>query len=95
MSHPRVLLATLGLLGLSLTRALPAQGPDSSLVTLERLFDSDEFTPDLLGPVRWLDGEPAYTRLEPDRTPPGGPAPRFNTELREYSLGCTLNRWKP
>jgi dipeptidyl-peptidase-4 len=56
--------------GLSVGTALPAQEPDSSLVTLDRLFASDEFTPDFLGPVRWLDGEPAYTRLEPDSTAP-------------------------
>ena len=36
--------------------ALTAQTPDSSLVTLDRIFDSDEFAPEPLGGVRWIDG---------------------------------------
>ena len=55
--------------------ALPAQTPDSSLVTLDRLFDSDEFAPEPLGGVRWIEGEAglyeARARLrDPARTGP-------------------------
>src|SRR2546428_10541345 len=61
-------------LGLGLSPALPAQTPDSSLVTLDRIFDSDEFAPEFLGHVRWLDREAAYTRLEPDSARPSARA---------------------
>jgi hypothetical protein len=46
-------------LGVTLPSALPAQGPDSSLVTLDRVFNSDEFAPERIGAVRWLDGQAA------------------------------------
>ncbi|HEY8258253.1 MAG TPA: S9 family peptidase [Gemmatimonadales bacterium] len=39
---------------------------DSSTLTLERIFDSDEFAPEALGGARWLQSEPAYVKLEPD-----------------------------
>ncbi|HTG84967.1 MAG TPA: hypothetical protein VL853_09145, partial [Gemmatimonadales bacterium] len=42
--------------------ALAAQ-QDSSLVTLERLFTSDDFSPDFFGPARWL-GDSGYTTFE-------------------------------
>jgi dipeptidyl-peptidase-4 len=55
---------------LALSTALPAQEPDSSLVTLDRVFNSEEFAPEFLGPVRWLSGS-AYLKLEPDSTAAG------------------------
>jgi dipeptidyl-peptidase-4 len=66
---PYPLLGTLASLCLCLSPALPAQTPDSSLVTLDRIFDSDEFAPEFLGQVRWLPGA-AYTKLEPDSANP-------------------------
>ncbi len=51
---------------LMLCASLAAQTPDSSLLTLDRIYHSDEFAPEPLGDVRWLPGEPAYTRVEPD-----------------------------
>ena len=42
--------------------ALAAQ-QDSSLVTLERLFNSDDFSQDFFGPARWL-GDSGYTTFE-------------------------------
>ena len=65
--------------GLLLAPPLLAQTPDSSLVTLDRLFDSEEFAPDFLGAVRWIVGEAAYTKLEPDSaTPPGRALVRYD-----------------
>ena len=58
------------ILGVTLSTALPAQGPDSSLVTLDRVFNSDEFAPERPGAVRWIDDQAAYTRLEPDSAAP-------------------------
>jgi dipeptidyl-peptidase-4 len=62
------------LLALALPTSLPAQTPDSSLLTLERIYGSDEFADQPLGGVRWIPGEPAYTRLEPDSTAGGASA---------------------
>ncbi len=70
MSYPRPLAWVLAS-SLALSTALAAQGPDSSLVTLDRLFNSEEFAPKSLGPVRWLSGS-AYVKLEADSTTPAG-----------------------
>jgi dipeptidyl-peptidase-4 len=42
--------------------ALAAQ-QDSSLITLDRLFNSDDFSQDFFGPARWL-GDSGYTTFE-------------------------------
>jgi dipeptidyl-peptidase 4 len=60
-------------LALSFSMPLRAQS-DSSLLTLDRLFTSAEFIPEVPGPIRWLDGAPAYTKLEADSTTPGARA---------------------
>src|SRR5687767_6345137 len=44
----------------------------SSRLSLERIFNSDEFVPARLGPVRWLSNAPAYIKLETDSATPGG-----------------------
>jgi dipeptidyl-peptidase-4 len=64
MSYPRPFLWAI-ISSLALSTPLPAQQSDSSLVTLDRLFNSDEFAPDFLGQVRWLSGS-AYVKLEAD-----------------------------
>ena len=56
----------IALLALSLSSPLPAQTPDSSLLTVERVFGSAEFAPEPLGDVRWVAGAAAYTRIESD-----------------------------
>jgi dipeptidyl-peptidase 4 len=56
----------IALLALSLSPPLRAQTPDSSLLTVERIYRSAEFAPEPLGDVRWVPGAPAYTRIEPD-----------------------------
>ena len=61
-------------LTLALSAALLAQTPDSSLLTLDRIFDSDEFAPEPLGGPRWIPGEAAYARLEPDSAAQGAAA---------------------
>jgi dipeptidyl-peptidase-4 len=83
-------------LGLSVSTALPAQEPDSSIVTLDRLFASDEFTPDFLGPVRWLEGEPAYTKLEPDSsTPPARALVRYDAATGRPDVWVPVRRLIP
>jgi len=64
MKHRRLsvaaLLLVVAVLPLAGTRA---QQPDQALLTLDRLFDSRDFTLERFGPARWLDGS-AYTTLE-------------------------------
>ena len=64
-------LSALLALSLTLISALSAQQADSSVLSLDRVFSSDEFTPERLGPVRWLDNAAAYVKLEADSAKPG------------------------
>jgi dipeptidyl-peptidase 4 len=70
MPVPRPLLGAVALA--VLTSQLYAQTPDSSLLTLERIFSSEEFSPEQLGRVRWLEKQAAYIKLESDSAGPGG-----------------------
>ena len=95
MPYLRPLLGAVAL-GLSVSAGLPAQEPDSSLVTLDRLFASDEFTPEFLGAVRWLEGEPAYTRLEPDSTtPPARALVRYDAATGRRDVWVPASRLVP
>lgn len=51
---------------------LSAQEPDDGLLTLERIFDSDEFEGQPFGPARWLVDGSAYTTVEPSPSIEGG-----------------------
>ena len=55
-----------------LSSALASQQTDSTRLSIERIFNSDEFVPERLGPVRWLSDAPAYIKLEADSATPGG-----------------------
>ncbi len=65
-------LSALLALSLILVSTLSAQQTDSSVLSLDRIFDSQEFFPERPGPVRWLDNAPAYVKLEADSASPGG-----------------------
>src|SRR5947207_9594384 len=67
-------LSGIAFLALSLSTTAIAQAPDSSLLTVERIFGSGEFAADPLGDVRWIPGSAAYTRLEPDSAQRGATA---------------------
>jgi dipeptidyl-peptidase-4 len=41
------------------------QPADKRILTLDRIFNSDDFRSETFGPARWLDGGIAYTTLEP------------------------------
>jgi dipeptidyl-peptidase-4 len=57
---------------LVLAPALSGQEADSSLLSLDRIFNSPEFMPERPGPVRWLDNAAAYIKVEADSATPGG-----------------------
>jgi dipeptidyl-peptidase-4 len=42
-----------------------SQQNDPRILTLDRIFSSEEFRSETFGPARWLDGGNAYTTLEP------------------------------
>lgn len=50
----------------------PAQVPDSSLLSLGRIYGSPEFRPESFGPARWLAKGAAYTTLERSGETNGG-----------------------
>ena len=65
--HSTMLVATAALTVLALARPLPAQrGGDPSLLTVERIYDPNEFALRGFGPSRWLD-DSTYTTIEPGR----------------------------
>lgn len=57
-----------------------AQQPDSSLLTVERIYASAEFAPERFGPARWLEDGKAYTTLERASTGRGRDIVRYDTE---------------
>lgn len=49
-----------------------AQKEDSSLITLQRIYHTRDFSSERFGPARWLDEGSDYTTLEPSKTIEGG-----------------------
>jgi len=82
-------LCGVAILALSLSTTLPAQTPDSSLLSVDRIFGSNEFAAEPLGDVRWVPGSAAYTRLEPDT------ALRGATALVRYDAATGSRVWVP
>lgn len=62
----------LWLLLVSFAMAVRAQQPDPSLVTLDRIFNSDYFDTKGIGGFRWLKSGDAYSKIERSTTVPGG-----------------------
>src|SRR5215203_4191702 len=50
----------------------PAQEADSSLVTIDRIFNSDYFNPKSIGGFRWLKSGDGYSKIERSTTVQGG-----------------------
>ena len=73
----RFLLLTVALapLGGELTAQTGSATADSSLLTVDRIFDSAEFRSGSFGPLAWLSDGTGYTTLERavGRRPGGGP----------------------
>ncbi|HEY8259541.1 MAG TPA: S9 family peptidase, partial [Gemmatimonadales bacterium] len=57
-----------------------AQQPDSSLLTVNRVYGSGEFASQPFGPSRWLDSGVAYTTLEPGKGGDGSDLVRYDVE---------------
>ncbi len=70
---------------------LPARAQDHSLLTVERIYHSDEFAEEKFGPARWLEEGAGYTTLEPSQTiEAGSDIVRYDTRSgqREILVGA-------
>lgn len=93
MFRPATLL--LGVLCITAPAAF-AQVPDSSLLSLRRIYGSPEFRPDSLGSVRWLAQGAAYTTLERSRETPGGrDLVRYDVATGDRTVLVAAVRFKP
>ena len=72
MNRLAIRLACFLVLTLSAGAPLAAQPADPGTLTLKRIFASSEFRSERFGPARWLEGESAYTTVEPSETIEGG-----------------------
>jgi dipeptidyl-peptidase-4 len=59
---------------------LAAQTPDSSLLTLSRIYATPEFQAQSFGPARWVEGGAGYTTVEPSGDGRGQDLVRYDTE---------------
>ena len=80
-SYRRLLWITLGVV---VSRY--AQAQDSTLLSLERIFSSDEFAPEHFGPAKWIDDGAGYTTLEPSATANGQDIVRYSTATGEREI---------
>jgi dipeptidyl-peptidase-4 len=97
VSHLRSLTSTIAL-SLSVCAALSAQEQvaDSSLITLDRIFNSEDFTSERLGPVRWLEDRAAYVKLEADSaTPSGRSLVRYDAATGQREVWVSASRLTP
>jgi dipeptidyl-peptidase-4 len=78
------------------TISLQAQVQDSALLTLDRLFLSDEFSPQWFGPAKWIDHGSAYTMAERSGRSPGGrDIVRYETATGQRSMLVSSNQLVP
>ncbi len=81
---------------LLLATVLPLQAQtDSSALTLDRIFASDEFQPEYLGGPRWLQNQPAYVKLEPDSAAKGRALVRYDAATGKRDVWVPAARLVP
>ncbi|MEK6303699.1 MAG: S9 family peptidase [Acidobacteriota bacterium] len=88
------------LVGLALIVALAmipafAQQSDPSLLTLERLFSSEEFTGEQFGQARWIEGGAGYTKLEKSAAGGKRDIVRYETSTGKRSVLVGADRLVP
>ncbi|HMK38716.1 MAG TPA: DPP IV N-terminal domain-containing protein, partial [Bacteroidota bacterium] len=73
-----------------------ACGPDSTLLTLDRIFSSREFSSRPAGAFRWMDGGVGYTALERSASSPGArDIVRYDTETGKRTILVPAERLIP
>jgi hypothetical protein len=81
--------------GGALAPLVTGQGPDSTLLMLDRIFSSREFSSRGAGPVQWVDGGNGYTALERSASRAGSRdivryGARTAFSFPNYSLYCAI-----
>ena len=74
------------LAALALAAPLAAQQPDSTQLTLERIFAGSDLQPRFISQLRWREGGAAYTRLEPAAAGGGREVVRYETATGARSV---------
>jgi len=76
---------------------LPAQQPvDSTLLTLDRIFNSDEFQQEYFGPYKWLGTGDYYTILEKSDSIKGGrDIVKYNTLSGDKNILVNAKKFIP
>ena len=75
---------------------LTAQTEDASRLTLERMFSSDELTPETFGPARWLEDGSGYTTVEPSaESDAGRDIVRYDAETGRAEVLVSATRLMP
>ena len=83
-------------LAVALPPPAPADGRDSTLLTLDRIFSSREFSSRGAGPFQWIDGGKGYTALErPASGAPGRDIVRYDTETGARTMLVSAERLVP
>lgn len=78
------------------TSPLLAQQPDPSLLTLERIYSSREFSSERFGPARFIDGGSGYTTLENSEAVEGGrDIVRYNTQSSAREIIVSAEKLVP
>ena len=72
-----------------------AQEPDTSLLTLNRIYGSGEFATQPFGPARWLDDGAAYTTVEPGADASGSDIVRYDVEQGTREVVVSAGRLVP
>lgn len=85
-----------GLIALVFPSPSTASPPDSTLLTLDRIFSSREFSSRGTGPFQWIDGGKGYTALERSASGSGGrDIVRYETETGARSVLIAASRLTP
>ena len=95
MIRPGPVLSVLSVLSAIAASPLPAQQPDSSLLSLGRIYGSGEFAAKPFGPSRWLDSGEAYTTLEPAADESGTDLVRYDVEKGTRQVMVTAAQLVP
>lgn len=90
-SSPRLF----GLLLAAITTSAAAQTPDSSILTIDRLYGSTEFQGPTFGPARWLEDGSAYTTIEPAADGRGQDIVRYDAERGTREILVAASRLVP
>lgn len=86
MNRNKILLVFALLFSFQIAALGQAAQTDNSLLTIERIFNSDEFAPQFVGGFRWLKSGDAYTKIERSTTVQGG------TELVSYDVATNQRK---